>query len=195
MNGLRGASDFYPEFGRAPGESEGLLGCLSYAIMLKFIGVGESPAQILVENTNSNPDCARFFAGRVLVDDANSFRSSVNESQLGIACVVSLCKVKGYLRQFFPKVPCRNHGIVIETVMLKHLPRQVDGGVGYREIPKRSRRKTLLALVELADFPLEIRALEERRGFYPTTLRYLENIAHLIHRGVHGVEPFERCFE
>ena len=113
MNGLRGASDFYPEFRRALGESERFLGCLSYVIMLKFIGVGESPAQILVENTNSNPYCARFFAGRVLVDDANSFRSRVNESQLGITCVVSLCKIERYLRQFFPKILGRNHGIVI----------------------------------------------------------------------------------
>ena len=112
MNGLRGAINFYPEFGGAPGESERLLGSLSYAVMLKFIGVGESPAQILVENTNSNPYCTCFFAGRVLVDDANSFRSSVNESQLGISCVVSLCKVERYLRQFFPKVLGRNHGIV-----------------------------------------------------------------------------------
>ena len=113
MNGLRGAINFYPELRRPPGESECLLGCLSYAVMLKFIGVGESPAQILVENTNSDPNCTRFLAGRVLVDDANSFRSSVNESQLGITCVVSLCKVERYLRQFFPKVLGRNHGIVI----------------------------------------------------------------------------------
>ena len=89
MNGLRGAINFYPELRRPLGESECLLGCLSYAVMLKFIGVGESPAQILVENTNSDPNCTRFLAGRVLVDDANSFRSSVNESQLGITCVVS----------------------------------------------------------------------------------------------------------
>src|SRR5207237_1166613 len=79
------------------------------------------------------------------------------------------------------------------TVMLKHLQRQVYSGVGHRGIPMRGRRTTLLALVELADFPLEIRALEERRGFYPTTLRNLENTAHMIQRGIHGVESFERC--
>src|SRR5438552_15900273 len=77
--------------------------------------------------------------------------------------------------------------------MLKHLPRQVDSGVGYRGFPKRSRRTTLLALGELADFPLAIRTLEECRGFYPTALRYLENIAHMISRGVHRVVPFKRC--
>ena len=49
-----------------------------------------------------------------------------------------------------------------------------------------------LCLVELADLPLEIRVLEKSRGFHPATLRYLENIAHMIQRSVHRVECLER---
>ena len=48
--------------------------------------------------------------------------------------------------------------------MLKHLPRLVDcGGLG--RLPTKGHGTTLLVLVELADFPLEIRVLEERGGF------------------------------
>ena len=80
MNGLRSSSDFYPEFGRALSEGECLLGCLSYALMFQFVSVSEPPAQIIVEYADPDADRARFFAGRVLVDDGNGFRSSIDES-------------------------------------------------------------------------------------------------------------------
>jgi len=64
-----------------------------------------------------------------------------------------------------------------------------------RTISLKKAQDDPLCLVELADLPLEIRALEKGRGLYPAMLRYFENIANMIQRPIHGVEFLEGCLK